>query len=498
MGAALAVLDLQPRATRSQARRGPVLAGSRPRILLATEGTYPYVMGGVSSWCDLLVNGLDEFDWLVLPIVAPGKREPLYTLPPQAREVGRIEVWSESLPRGLRRTKTATDLPAVLVRHLLGWEGDTAALLDAFIACRRYPADVRRAFRSRQGWSAYLSALGDVLDERIPEAGTPPRLDLVEAAALYQTLYWVARTAAEPTPPCDLLHVTAAGWAAVPAVVHKALHGTPIVLTEHGVYLRESYLAAVRGGDTPGTRFANTRLARGLTRSAYAGADVICPVTDANAYWEMGLGIDPEKIRVLYNGLDQPDEPIAPPGTQTVVSVGRIDPLKDIHTLLRVAADTLELIPDAQFLHYGNVSPGEEAYGRSCLSLHRQLGLGDGFRFMGRTTDPNGAVRDADVVLMTSISEGLPMSILEAMGQGRPVVSTGVGGVPDVVTGCGVVTAPGDDHGLAMAVTMLLRNPELAERLGRRGHARLGRIFNKAACVDGYRELLGEMVARER
>ena len=70
---------------------------------------------------------------------------------------------------------------------------------------------------------------------------------------------------------------------------------------------------------------------------------------------------------------------------------------------------------------------------------------------MGRTTDPNGAVRDADVVLMTSISEGLPMSILEAMGQGRPVVSTGVGGVPDVVTGCGVVTPPGDDHGLAMA-----------------------------------------------
>ena len=77
-------------------------------------------------------------------------------------------------------------------------------------------------------------------------------LDLVEAAALYQTLYWVARTAAEPTPACDLLHVTAAGWAAVPAVVHKALHGTPIVLTEHGVYLREAYLASVRSGDTAG------------------------------------------------------------------------------------------------------------------------------------------------------------------------------------------------------------------------------------------------------
>jgi glycosyltransferase involved in cell wall biosynthesis len=112
---------------------------------------------------------------------------------------------------------------------------------------------------------------------------------------------------------------------------------------------------------------------------------------------------------------------------------------------------------------------------------------------MGPTTDPHGVMRAADLVLMTSISEGLPMSILEAMGQGRPVVSTGVGGVPDVVRGCGVVCAPGDDHGLAMAVVMLLRNPDLAWRLGQRGHDRLGRIFNESACIDGYRELLWTM-----
>ena len=49
-----------------------------------------------------------------------------------------------------------------------------------------------------------------------------------------------------------MLHVTAAGWSAIPALVHKALHGTPMVLTEHGVYVRESYLAAVRSGDSPG------------------------------------------------------------------------------------------------------------------------------------------------------------------------------------------------------------------------------------------------------
>jgi glycosyltransferase involved in cell wall biosynthesis len=388
----------------------------------------------------------------------------LFRLPPHAREAARIEVWSEDLPRGGRRgaRRANRELPATLAGGLLGWEGDPRAVVDAWVWCRTNPRGVRRAFRSRAAWEGFLDALRTTLDERIPEAGAPPALDLLEAATLYQSLYWVARTAAVPTPDTDVLLVTAAGWSAIPALVHKALHGTPMVLTEHGVYVRESYLAAVRGGGSPGARFIATRLARGLTRVAYESADMIAPVSDANAYWEMGLGIDPAKILVLYNGLARPPSPAPPPRTRTVVVIGRIDPLKDIHTTLRVAAGTLELVPDARFLHYGPVTDGEEAYGRSCRSLHEQLGLGDRFAFMGRTTDPLGAVRAADVFLMTSISEGLPMSILEAMGQGRPVVSTGVGGVPEVVKGCGIVTAPGDEHALAMAVATLLRNPDLA------------------------------------
>src|SRR4051812_26545680 len=96
---------------------------ARPRILLTTEGTYPYAVGGVSSWCDLLLGELTEFDWLVLPIVAAHGRPPAYRLPDHAREVERIELWSEALPprrwapRDGRGDGAA--LPGVLVRGLL-------------------------------------------------------------------------------------------------------------------------------------------------------------------------------------------------------------------------------------------------------------------------------------------------------------------------------------------------------------------------------------------
>ena len=171
----------------------------------------------------------------------------------------------------------------------------------------------------------------------------------------------------------------------------------------------------------------------------------------------------------------------------------RSAPLKDIHTLLRAAREALRHVPDATFLHFGPVTAGEESYDRSCRALHAQLALGDRFRFMGRTTDPAGVVRDADVVLMSSISEALPIALLEAMGAGRPVVSTGVGGVRDVVKGCGVIAPPGDSHALAMGVVTLLRRPSLARMLGRRGQRRLERVYSDAACVSGYRELLRAM-----
>jgi glycosyltransferase involved in cell wall biosynthesis len=88
----------------------------------------------------------------------------------------------------------------------------------------------------------------------------------------------------------------------------------------------------------------------------------------------------------------------------------------------------------------------------------------------------------------------MPMALLEAMAQARPAVATSVGGVPSVLSGCGLIAAPGDVHGLASAVVTVLDDPNLAERLGRRGFERLHRRYTLARCVTGYRDLIGELV----
>jgi glycosyltransferase involved in cell wall biosynthesis len=380
---------------------------------------------------------------------------------------------------------------------LLAWSADLDDLTDVLVWCRRHPDRLRAAFRSAASWERFVGAVDEAITSSPIEAGRAPELDTYDAARLYQTTYWLGRTAAAPTPDSDIALVTAAGWAALPALVHRALHGTPTVLVEHGVYVREAYLANV-DAERHGGRFLATRLARGLARAAYASADVVAPVTANHRHWERSLGVGPDRIRVIPNGVSVPDRIESAPRRSIVVSVGRVDPLKDVLTMLRVADEVTRRMPEARFLHYGPVPEGRLAYGESCRELHERLELGERFRFMGSTSDPHGAVRDADVVLMTSISEGFPLSILEAMAQGRPVVSTEVGGVADALTGCGVLAPAGDVYALSLAVCTLLRDPDLAERLGRRGFDRVRRRFTKEACLEGYRALFGELVGSAR
>jgi len=469
---------------------------SRPRVLMTTEGTYPYVMGGVSRWCDQLLRALPEFRWQVLPVTAGSLRlNPQFEVPESVELLPEIALWSTAhLPFTLRRHREVdVDLPARLMREILSWQSDPKSLVDCLVWCRQHPEAIVPSFRREESLQRYITALRPMVAQDHSELGERLPWDLQNAFELYRTLMWVARTAASPTPECELVHVTAAGWAAIPALVHQRMNGTPMLLTEHGVYVREAYMSAARSGNTSAARVVQTRVARALTRAAYASADVISPVTGAHRAWERALGVPESRIRPIPNGVHAPESTEPLPETLTVVSVGRIDPLKDCETLLRVAAEVLTRVPEATFLHFGPVQPGEEAYARRCVDLHRRLNLGHKFRFMGSTSDPSGAMRLADVVLMTSISEGLPLSALEAMAEARPVVATSVGGVPACLQGCGIVAPPAAVEDLAGAVVMLLEDLPLAAMLGERGRRRVERDYDEQNFVQRYRSLLAEL-----
>lgn len=479
----------------------------RPCVLLITEGTYPFAHGGVSTWCDIVVNGIVGADWAVLPITAGGIRRPfLFDLPPHATMAGHIDLWSEQVTarRTVRRSSLRTTLGAEFVRALLHWGSDATSVLDALVWCRANPSLVRASMRHPEAWTAFRSALGEVLaSDAADRDRVAPGLDEQHVCDLYQSLCWVAQAAAAPTPAPpggtspDVILVTAAGWAGIPAAVHHAMFKTPVVLSEHGVYVREAYLAAIRGGESTGERWAHTRLARGLARLTYATATVVAPVTNANAAWERALGADPDRMRTIHNGVLVPPKVAPFPTEPVVVTVGRIDPLKDLKTLLRAAAWVLEKVPHARFDHYGPVPEGNERYRDECVALHADLNLGERFRFLGPIDDPDTALATATVSVLSSISEGFPISVLEAMAAGRPVVATAVGGVPEALSGCGFTVRPGDYEALGSGIVRFLNDPELTQRLGARGRQRVIHDFGQEGCLLAYAALIGELTGTE-
>jgi glycosyltransferase involved in cell wall biosynthesis len=466
------------------------------RALLTTEGTYPFVVGGVSSWCQQLLRGTPDVQWSVLALTTPRSRGSRAAV--LDRRAVPLILWGEPGPArpavGAGDHAAPTDLPAALCNGLLGDSTDVAGLATALSWCRRHPDLVEPAFAHRTAWDAYVQQLRALLAVEDPEvrAGV-----LRRRLSAYRLLYWAARTAAAGVPDTDVTMVTAAGWAVLPALVEKHLNGTPMVLVEHGVYVREAYLAAIRTGGSSAERFLQTRLAVRLASAGYASADVIAPVTSAHLPWELALGAAPERIRPIPNAVDVPAEPPPPAAGRVVLSVGRIDPLKDVHTLLRVAAAVTAGDPAASFVHCGPISDGQGEYAASCERLHAELRLGSRFTFAGLSRDVRTEMRRASIVLVTSTSEALPLVLLEAMAEARPVVATSVGGVVEALGGGTYTRPPGDVSGLANTVAGLLADPSRAARVGAGNWARARALFDLTRTNREYGQLL-EVVAMSR
>jgi glycosyltransferase involved in cell wall biosynthesis len=215
-------------------------------------------------------------------------------------------------------------------------------------------------------------------------------------------------------------------------------------------------------------------------------------------------GIPAQRVGVIYNGIDlkrftlgsdERDELRQTlgldPGTLTVIQVARLDYLKDHLTAVRTMGRVVRQVPDVRLLLVGD-GPERPAI----QALVEELGLTEQVRFLGLRKDVERLLRAADLFLLTSISEGIPLTVIEAMALGLPVVSTRVGGVPEVVEDgrTGLLTTAADDTALSAAVLKLAADPELRTRLGQCGRERACSMFSEVQMAGRYRDLYEEML----
>jgi glycosyltransferase involved in cell wall biosynthesis len=482
-------------------------AASPPRslqIALVSEGCYPFNPGGVSLWCHQLIKGMPENSFTVVALTVDGTEQSTWPAPDNLTQVVNIPLWG---PRPRRRCVP----PASFTRHYeallhsmfqpLTPECDMACA-DEFIGA------LRGLYEYAQGGDLTGAVMRndslDLLNRAWHEArldsgrpGAPGPLTLRDAFVATDRIEHMLRSLSHPPVRADLCHMAMNGESMLVGLASKWAYGTPMVLSEHGVYLRERYLSLASEDVPQAVKATAMRFVRRLAVAAYRSADILAPHSSYNRRWQLYGGADPARMRTMYNGVNPADFPVAQgePEEPTIVFVGRIDPLKDLHTLIRAFAIVRERIPNARLRMFGPVSAANEKYHASCADLITELGLSGAAVLEGPIARQVDAYQAGHLVALTSVSEGFPFTVVESMAMGRPQVCTNVGGISEAVgKDVGFIVPPRDHEAVAEACIRLLEDADLRQSCGVLARKRVLERFTLDQWTNAYRDVYAELV----
>lgn len=313
-------------------------------------------------------------------------------------------------------------------------------------------------------------------------------------------------------PEARLYHSLSTGFAGWLGTEAKRRKGLPFVLTEHGIYWREVALGVdelecgfkivetEEGEFLLGRTWKDwSQTFRELARRAYESADVITTVCSFNQALQRLLGAPQSRSFVIPNGTAIPPNGNGESRRRELTTrprialVGRVTPIKDVKTFLRACSIVEQQIPDAEFLVIGPTDLDPE-YTRACADLAEELHLRRVI-FTGEV-DVERFFPSIDIIVLTSVSEAQPLVILEAYAHSIPVVTTDVGGLPELVLGndpsdepAGILCPVANPERIAGGMLRLCGDGALYRKYAQTGLARVKSRHAAETVANAYRSI---------
>ena len=462
------------------------------RICLLTEGSYPYVVGGVSSWVQMLMEGLPEYEFVVYSIGAEGKDRGKFKYKLPKNCIGIEEVFLDEI-LALRSSD-------MLEGILTGQEQQT---LYEFVRGKHtvsieHLAEIFRPGRWKSPLAVFMSSDFFDIIVRIYREGynNLPFTDFFwTMRSMLLPLFYLLQ---QKLPEADVYHSVATGYCGVLGGMAATRYKKPYMITEHGVYSREREAEILKSNwakaDFKGVWI---RYFYYLARLSYHSADRLYTLFEHNGKIAADLGCELEKIEIVPNGVrmerfSSVPELLDHKGPITIGAVVRVVPIKDILTLLRAFAIVKRELPDAHLVVMGGLEEDPD-YVAVCHRTVRMLGLED-VTFTGSVPVAEYLPK-MDVLVLSSISEGQPLAVLEGFSAHRPYVTTDVGCCRELIYGdsgddlgtAGAVVAPLDYEAMAHAILRLARSYELRRGMAEVGFARTKAYYTYEQFIDAYR-----------
>ena len=458
------------------------------RICVIAEGCYPFVPGGVSSWLQALIQRMPQHEFVIWAIGAQEKQKGkfAYTLPDNVVKV--VDVYLDAVihetlhknPRHYRLTEAQRE---AVHQMLSSQDPDWLEIFKLFEGDRLKGVE----FLLNPDFFAILQ---EICLEKYPFVG-------------FTDFFWTIRSMFLPLlyllggqlPEADLYHSVSAGYAGVLGSMAAQYYQKPYVVTEHGIYTREREEEILRTDWVP-PHFKDLwiNMFYLFTRCAYRYADQVTSLFLRASHIQQEIGCPAEKCSVIRNGVHADRfsgiPPKEPNGIIDIGAVVRIVPIKDIKTMLYAFSRVTAELPNVHLHIMGPTSEDDEYY-TECLQLKEDLELGN-VTFTGRV-NVQEYLQKIDFTLLTSISEGQPLAVLEAMAAGRPAVTTDVGCCRELLSGegdafgtAGYCVPVMHQSELAEAMLTLCRDETLRRQMGENGRKRVNAIYRHEQMIDNY------------
>ena len=496
-------------------------------IALLLEGTFPYVRGGVSAWVHQMIHSFPQYRFAVVFI--GGRREdygkPQYELPPN------VVHFEEHFIHELRATPSSPKHKAsagskqrmVQLHDQFRSESCPGALgrvLHDILPAMRPGEDLDEAqfLHGRHAW--------DFIAERYDEHCTDPSFtDYFWTVRMMHGPLWQLAQIAEQLIPVRLYHTVSTGYAGLLGAMLRHRNKVPLVVSEHGIYTKERKIDLLQSQWIHDNRglierdisqlgyFQDLwlRFFVAMGRMCYDAADEIIALYEGNRQRQIRDGAPEEKTRSIPNGISiarfEPLRSLRPAHIPKVVAlIGRVVPIKDIKTFIRSMYIAWRNDPEIEAWIVG---PQDEdpAYAGECRDLLASLGMQSHIHFKG-FQKIDELMPQIGLVALSSISEGLPLVILEAMASGVPVVATDVGSCRQLIQGrsdadralgeAGAVVQIADADQFALAVLGLLHDPERWAAAQAAGITRVECYYADSLMRESYESVYANLLSYRR
>lgn len=469
------------------------------RICLILEGCYPYVYGGVSTWMHQYIQEMQEHEFVlwVVGACAKDKGKFVYELPGNVREVH--EVFLDDALRvkpDKRKHYAFTPAQTEALKALMDCESpDWSHLFELYQKERMNPAEF---LMSRE----FLEILTALCKEKYPYIAFADSFHTVRSMLL-PVLYLLG----QDVPEADVYHAIATGYGGMLAAMGHYVSGKPMFLTEHGIYTREREEEIIRAQwVVPSFKQQWIRFFYMLSDLAYkTSAQITSLFTNARNI-QIEIGAEERRCRVIANGVDYERFSNIPlkeeDGWIDIGAVVRFAPIKDVKTMIYAFYELASRHPKIRLHIMGGVD--DQEYAEECYAMVRQMELTNVI-FTGRVNVVS-YMEKLDFTILTSISEGQPLSVLESLAARRPCVTTDVGccrellegASGDVAGAAGYCVPPMYREGLADAMEKMCANRRRRLRMGEIGTMRVNQYYRHERMLERYRDLYREVEADGR